>query len=213
MKKIYFPNVKINDTQTEDLYFNYSIVELDFPILFTLSTESNGLPKYIALCSEIADKQLWIISETCINDIKELLTGKKYIYDMFLYGNTKKIQVIYTKKDGLKYSYVDLNDIDEYNLPEKNEFLEIDEDEHIEYLNLIKSKYVSYNKITNINIPSYEKNNLDLSKPIQFKPFSSKLLVIVWDSQNTRNVVTKKEDFKLMKKSSEWKYQFERVCV
>lgn len=82
MSKIYFPNVKIENDYIGNLYFDYSIVELDFPILFTLYTSANGIPEYIAICSEVVSKQLWIVSETCLNDINELLVGKKYIYDI-----------------------------------------------------------------------------------------------------------------------------------
>lgn len=152
-KKIYFNNV----LDYGDLYFDCSLVEDDFPILFIVKNKKDE--RFICACFEIKNQQSWVLNKINVQEIEELLTNLIDIRQAFLLDNDNGRKLIISeKKDDQKVKIVDKNYLINKNIIlDEGDYLEAEENEFSDYLNLINQ----LQRITLINIEKEVYLNFD----------------------------------------------------
>ena len=129
----YFNNIADIGSLYLDYVFNYFENE---PIIFTCISEYGKI--YLCLCSEIRKEQKWIISPCDIFIIKKLIDKEIDIFHAL--SNYNKVILVVLAQDGSERSeWIDVNEINEFDLPEKNCFLKCDSKEASAYLKKLKN--------------------------------------------------------------------------
>ena len=115
----YFNNIADIGSLYLDYVFNYFENE---PIIFTCISEYGKI--YLCLCSEIRKEQKWIISPCDIFIIKKLIDKEIDIFHAL--SNYNKVILVVLAQDGSERSeWIDVNEINEFDLPEKNCFFKM----------------------------------------------------------------------------------------
>ena len=89
-------------------------------MLFTCKDLEENL--YLCICCDIRDEQCWIISPTTADKLIKLIKNKISLFDAF---HSDFVFVAVWKKDYKKEKIekIDFNDIDLYDIPDKNRIL------------------------------------------------------------------------------------------
>ena len=132
-KNKFFDNMKIDRV----------LVEGQYPVLFTLKSDEK---EYLAICPVMNSEEIiWLLSETTVGIIINMLEDSVTIRDAFMDGSSLKWIIRYdgnevTIEEKLK------DEISNILLPDKGEFMDADEGEFDEELAYYK-QLVTYRKI------------------------------------------------------------------
>lgn len=110
------------------LFMSFSLVTFDFiPYLFVAQDETQMY--HLCHCSETRDGFRWVVTQTNLKIVSELLKKKISMRDALSRGATEKYIVEYTSTSGFESVQLQFDQIDEFDLPEENLYLEYpDED-------------------------------------------------------------------------------------
>lgn len=146
LPKPYFKDIK----GVGSLDIEYIIFEAGYPVMFTCTDKFNDL--YLCLCCDIRNEQRWIISRTNPDIVKDMLSDKISLYDSLKSPYSKNHIVKWSYKAQKEESYeVDFSDIDELDLPVRDEYIEAEDDEFKEYIDRLITRKNNY-EVTEVKI-------------------------------------------------------------
>lgn len=146
--KPYFKNV----ANVGNLFFEYSFMYMDGPIVFTCVDKQENL--YLCVCRDAYEQVEWVVSKIDVYTLRKLVGNQISINEALLDGRNEIIQIIWEPKTKTEHSKSFLidnlpNDL----LPEEDVFLD-DDVESNEYVRRVikrsKSSYWSVSKHQNI---------------------------------------------------------------
>lgn len=110
--------------QIGDLYLEHVLLSFENePILFVSSNEKSKI--FLCFCSEIRGIQRWVVSESSIVILKDLINREIDIYSALGYRTDEFKYIIELKIDGSEECKpIQFNDIDELDLPTPHVYLE-----------------------------------------------------------------------------------------
>lgn len=118
-QSLYFNSI----TDIGNLYLDYVFISFeDEPIIFTCISEYGKI--FLCLCSEIRKEQKWIVSPCDISIIEKLVNKKIDIFHALINSN-KVIIIVLTQYGSEKSKWINVNEIDELDLPEKSVFFKM----------------------------------------------------------------------------------------
>lgn len=125
---IYFENIEeIGDLQLEHIFYEFEME----PIVFTCSDKNDIL--YLCLCSEIRNKQKWIISKSSVEILKKLIDEQIDIMTaMRLQTNTYVVELSLSGEE--KNYRIESEKMDLLDLPEEGVYLRCDKEDARNYL-------------------------------------------------------------------------------
>lgn len=159
--KIYFNDVP----DVEKLYLDEVFFEFEnIPILFSCVDIYEKY--YLCICSEIRKIQKWVITPISSELLIKMLKDKITIYEAFKESIENKIIAQYNRATDISYKKVKFVDIEECDLPDKDEFLE-DEDSFVDYINeLASNKDYDFSSLNN-HLMTYSTNDKNYNKYTQ----------------------------------------------
>ena len=139
-------------------YGNLSVEEIFFEdyylILFVLISEKGQ--RLLAYCCDVREEQRWILSPVSNQDVIDFVHNRIPIYDLLTkaYDHIVVVRDYATCKETFKF--VSTIDLDELDLPAKEEFLDVDPDDYKDYIQKLRN-------ITCISLISYRRSILTLA--------------------------------------------------
>lgn len=146
--KPYFKNV----VNVGDLFFEYSFMYMDGPIVFTCVDKQGNL--YLCVCRDAYEQVEWLVSKIDVYTLRKLVGNQISINEALLGDKQEIIQIIWDPKTKMEHSKLFLADnLPDDLLPEEDVFLD-DDGESDEYVRRVversKSSYWSVSKHQNI---------------------------------------------------------------
>lgn len=146
----YFENVpNYGNLSVEEVFY-----EDGYLILFVLKSEKGQ--RFLAYCCEIRNEQRWILSQVSNQDLIDLIHNKIAIYSVLTNASEHIVVVRNYATFTETFRQIPSHDLDELDLPAKEEFLDADPDDYKDYLQKL-------NNITRISLISYRRNILTLA--------------------------------------------------
>lgn len=126
--KPYFKNV----VNVGDLFFEYSFMYMDEPIVFTCVDKQRNL--YLCVCRDAYEQVEWLVSKIDVYTLRKLVGNQISINEALLSNKKEIIQVIWDPKTKAEHSKPFLADnLPDDLLPEEDVFLD-DDGESDEYV-------------------------------------------------------------------------------
>lgn len=126
--KPYFKNV----VNVGDLFFEYSFMYMDEPIVFTCVDKQRNL--YLCVCRDAYEQVEWLVSNIDVYTLRKLVGNQISINEALLSNKKEIIQVIWDPKTKAEHSKPFLADnLPDDLLPEEDVFLD-DDGESDEYV-------------------------------------------------------------------------------
>ena len=140
MSKVFFNNVpNIGDLFIDRVLLDY---ELE-PVIFVCKDSYSNF--FLCICDDFIDvKRSWIAIKIPVEDLLDVINDKSTLLSAFKKSKNKTIIIDYCPdKKTYDYCMMDFSDIDEAELPCKDQYLDEKEtfDDYIDYL---KSYFISY---------------------------------------------------------------------
>ena len=161
--RLYFENLK----DVGNLWFDVCLVEASYPILFTCYDEQNN--PYLCACIDIEkDYAEWIVSETKLSTLKDLLTNKITIRDALCIN--KYVYFIQRNKKCITSKWMRCEELPDSYLPTKGEYMDSENGEFDQEIIHFTEKYTEFEKVIKklsyviINVPSM-KWNINYKRP------------------------------------------------
>nr|WP_289706959.1 hypothetical protein [Enterocloster clostridioformis] len=136
---VYFTNVlDIGDLYLEKVLFEYD----NEPIVFTCKDSNNY--RYLCVCDDIIDSHSWIVTKISNEILIDVIQNRISILSAFETSGNKIIIIDYDfESDDYHYQALNFDDIDEDELPSKNQYLN-KIDCFNEYVSLLKEENIDY---------------------------------------------------------------------
>lgn len=114
---VYFNNVpQIGDLFLEQVLFSYDYE----PIVFTC--KDNKLNRYLCICDDIIESRSWIVTKISNSVLTEVINSERSILSVFEDSESKTLIIDYDHGN-YYYRFSDFKDIDEDELPSKDQYL------------------------------------------------------------------------------------------
>ena len=116
---VYFTNVlDIGDLYLEKVLFEYD----NEPIVFTCKDSNNY--RYLCVCDDIIDSHSWIVTKISNEILIDVIQNRISVLSAFETSGNKIIIIDYDfESDDYHYQALNFDDIDEDELPSKNQYL------------------------------------------------------------------------------------------
>ena len=172
INKLYFKDIAyIGNLYLDKVFFEFEGI----PIIFSCK-DING-NYYLCHCNEIRGVQKWNIVKTSKSIIIDMLTDKITVYEALKKSSLKVICAEYKRSySKIKTVICNFEDIDEADLPDKDEYLE-EYEAFKDYINKLRSEltfsisFISYNSLLHdnesyINLTNAKNITVDYTSPL-----------------------------------------------